>query len=84
MSTQSTSAFTYPQDLAPLVQRLMDSGQFATADDLLRAALTFYAEQEEKDDWPAIEAALAQVDSGAPCKPIEVLMEEFKQRRSKA
>lgn len=80
-----TSKYRFPDDVAAPLQQLMASHRFASEDDVLRIALERLAREEadSEDDWPAIQAALDQLELGVECKPIETLIAEFEQRRTR-
>lgn len=70
-------AYQFPPDVEELVRKQMQSGDFATEDDLLREALRVL--DHVREDLAAIEAGIADADAGR-VRPIEDFDREFRAR----
>ena len=60
--------YSFPPDIAALVQQQMAAGRYRSEDDLLRDALERLAEETSGDDedWEAVLEGLEEVDRGEP------------------
>lgn len=70
-------AYPFPPDVEELVRKQMESGDFASEDDLLREALRIF--DHVREDLAAIEAGLADAAAGR-VRPIEEFDREFRAR----
>jgi len=70
-------AYQFPPDVEELVRKQMQSGAFASEDDLLREALRTF--NHVRDDLAAIEAGLADAHAGR-ARPIEEFDRDFRAR----
>ncbi|MBY0587181.1 hypothetical protein K2X85_08395 [bacterium] len=70
-------AYQFPPDVEELVRKQMQSGEFASEDDLIREALRTL--DRTRDDLAAIESGLADVDAGR-VRPFEEFDREFRAR----
>ena len=72
-------SYPFPADLQELVRGLMASGEHASEDDLLRAAMR-PLDDAIGDDLAAVEEALMELDAGDPGVELD---EAFRQIRNK-
>ncbi len=70
-------AYEFPPDVEELIRKPMQSGEFASEDELLREAL--YAFDRARADLAAIEGGLRDVDAGR-VRPVEDFDRDFRTR----
>ena len=72
-------SYQFPADIRKLVRGLMASGDYASEDDLLRAAMLSLYDAID-DDLAAVQEALMELDAGDPGVELD---EAFRQVRKK-
>jgi Arc/MetJ-type ribon-helix-helix transcriptional regulator len=81
-------SYTFPPDVAKLIQEQMESGAYSSEDDVLRVALTVLGQYVSPEDDTEYHETLAAVREGhadaeaGRVTPLRTLIEEFRQRQT--
>lgn len=72
--------YKFPPAVSQLVQKQLASGQFATEDEVLLAALQTM--ETESEDWQAVREALDCLDEGDRGMSLQEAFDEIRKRHS--
>jgi Arc/MetJ-type ribon-helix-helix transcriptional regulator len=70
--------YEFPPQVEALLQKQLETGEYATEDEVLVAALQSL--QSQNDDWVAVSQALDTLDTGNPGHSLDEAVAEVRRR----